>query len=172
MASVHYIKSKNKAWHGSDSPLFLQCQDLATAYYLKCSLTKPSFKPTFKTFSDPRGLPATIVGHPWWVPTAVVWIAQTPPSCRHPHAPHLDRHHCRPQILGLPTCFKVLAIRNGYYPFLIAPQRGRIQATVKCFDMSIFAKSAHIRVPKIALRMPKQKLLSLDRFYKPNVPQK
>ena len=66
-----------------------------------------SLNPTFNTFSNPRGLPASSVGHPRWVPSAIVWIAQTPPSCRHPHTPHLDRHHCQPHINGLLTCFKV-----------------------------------------------------------------
>ena len=36
-ASVHYIKSTNKSWHGSEPPLFWQCQDLESACYCQSS---------------------------------------------------------------------------------------------------------------------------------------
>ena len=62
---------------------------------------------SLSTSSDTGGLPPTGVGHPRWLSSAVVWIAQAPPGRRHPDNPNMDRHHCRSKITALPPCLQV-----------------------------------------------------------------
>ena len=62
---------------------------------------------SLSTSSDTGGLPPTGVGHPRWLSSAVVWIAQAPPGRRHPDNPDMDRRHCRSKITALPPCLQV-----------------------------------------------------------------